>query len=587
MTTPDVALIAPVIKVGGSLLSTLLVNDLIDMRIITGLRLPSRCRLTFLDSGFAVSTGSAFELDTTLSVAAGDGSPLFTGNITGIELDVDRGASNLTVIADDAAFKMTLGNRVRTFTQMTYSTIINQVFTDRGMTANVTATSVVQDYVLQADSDFGFLSEICDRIGYDWWMDPSGIPQFHPMGSDDGSTVPTLRWRDSLWQFSVRASGLHPGQVTVNGWDASSAQSVSSVSGTVTGTPDADLVKPYIAAAPFSSSNAVATGFRMFGAAGDGQGLAASAAALAAAGAVTAEGTCSVNPSVQVGHTVSVQDVGPASGRYPVTEVEHIYASQGFLTRFVAGDRRPTSLVDTLSGGAPSSFRSDALVIGIVTNAGGGSGPAGHVKVRYPSLGAQIDSAWARVVALGAGASRGMTFLPEVNDEVIVGFEGGDVTRPLVLGGLYSSKNTALDYGVAEGEIARRQIVSRLGHVVELGDGTEPADQHIRLTLAGGEHQVDLSKTGLTAKIPAGDPVSISAGDTKIEFDKSGNITISGQKVTIKAVQAVEISGLNVTIKADVKAEMSAAQAKITGSGTAEMSSGGMSSVKGATVMIN
>jgi uncharacterized protein involved in type VI secretion and phage assembly len=253
----------------------------------------------------------------------------------------------------------------------------------------------------------------------------------------------------------------------------------------------------------------------------------------------------------------------------------------------VAGDRVPTGLVDSLSAPVPSSFRQDSLVIGVVTNTGNSDGSPGTVKVKYPALGDTVESAWARVISMGAGASRGMTFIPEVNDEVIVGFEGGDVTRPVVLGGVYSSNNSALDFGVANGKVGKRQIVSRLGHVIELGDGDGEADQRIALTLAGGEHTVDLSKQGLTAKVPSGKPVSISAGEAKIEIDKQGNITISGQKITIKATQDVEISGLNVKTKANVAVEASGTQAKMTGSAQAEVSSGGATSVKGATVMIN
>jgi phage baseplate assembly protein gpV len=295
-----------------------------------------------------------------------------------------------------------------------------------------------------------------------------------------------------------------------------------------------------------------------------------------------------VNAAVQVGHVVQVSDVGPASGKYAVTEVEHSYTARGFLTRFVAGDRVPTGLVDSLAAApVPSSFRQDSLVVGVVTNAGDNNSPKGHVKVKFPALGNEVESAWARVVSMGAGVSRGMTFVPEVNDEVIVGFEGGDVTRPLVLGGVYSSANTALDFGVDQGKVARRQIVSRLGHVIELGDGQGPADQRIALTLAGGEFAVDLSKEGLAAKVPAGKPISITAGEAKFEIDKQGNITISGQKIVIKSNSSVEISGMNIALKSRAKLEGSGMELKMQGTMSADVSSGGATTVKGATVAIN
>jgi phage protein D/phage baseplate assembly protein gpV len=585
-------LLAPVVKADGQELSSIVLDALIDMRVSLGLRLPGRARLTFLDDGFAISASSTFNLGTKVVVADHQQKPLFTGEVTGVELDVEYGAPNMTVIADDAAYKMTLGNKARTFTQQTYSDIVDSIAAEYGLSLNATNTTSMLDYVLQMDSDFGFLCEICDRIGYDWWMDPSGTLQFHPMGAGAVAAAPTLRWSQppglpELRHFSVRASALHPQAVTMHGWDAREMTPITATNREVDGTPDATLVEPYVTASSLSGHSSVQSAFRMFAKMDDGTDLATSAATRAATSAVTAEGISDASEKIAVGSKVTVAEVGPASGTYAITEVEHTYTKQGFLTRFVAGDRVPTALVDSLAAPVASSFRHDSLVIGVVTNMGDDESPKGSVKVRYPALGDQVESAWARVVSMGAGASRGMTFVPEVNDEVLVGFEAGDVSRPVVLGGVYSSANSALDFGVANGTVGKRQIVSRLGHVIELGDGTSPADQRIALTLAGGEFAVDLSKEGLAAKVPSGKPVSISSGDAKFEIDQQGNITLSGQKITIKGTQDVEISGLNVKVKANVGVEASGTTAKVTGSGTAEVSSGGQTSVKGSVVMIN
>lgn len=588
MTAPPVGAIAPMIKADGAELSSIVLDALIDLRVSLGLRLPGRARLTFLDDGFSVSAGTTFKLGTKIVIGVRDGKTLFTGEITGVELDVEHGAPNVTVIADDASYKMTLGNKARTFTKLSYGDVVKKIATELGMSCSVSGPQTPHDYLLQADTNFGFLCEICDRAGFDWWVDSEGKLQFHPMGAN-AAPGPNLEWGSStgMRHFSVRASALHPKDVTVHGWDAGSAKAVTAKNKKVNGTPNATLVKPFVEATSLSSHNEVQSAYRMFSTTSEGAELATSAAALAATSAVTAEGVLHINPDIVVGGNVTVSAVGPASGTYSVTEVEHSYTAQGFLTRFVAGDRTPTGLVDSLSAPVTSSFRQDALVVGVVTNTGNSESPKGSVKVKYPTLGDQVESAWARVVSMGAGASRGMTFVPEVNDEVIVGFEGGDVTRPIVLGGVYSTTNSALDFGVANGKVAKRQIVSRLGHVIELGDGTSPADQRIALTLAGGDFAVDLSKEGLTAKVPQGKPISISAGNSKFEIDTSGNITIAGQKITIKATQDVEISGLNVKTKANLSVEASGVQAKVTGSAQAEVSSGGQTSVKGALVMIN
>src|ERR1700712_2160187 len=65
----------------------------------------------------------------------------------------------------------------------------------------------------------------------------------------------------------------------------------------------------------------------------------------------------------------------------------------------------------------------------------------GRIKVTLPwsadGKGERYD-AWARVATLFAGNNRGSWFMPDVDDEVLVVFEGGDVRRPCVIGGLWN-----------------------------------------------------------------------------------------------------------------------------------------------------
>lgn len=589
MTRAAVGTIAPIVAINGNDLREEVAGALIGMQVSCGLRLPSRVRLEFLDDGFSLSAGGTFAIGHSVTVRVASGDKLFTGEITGVELDVEQGAPNLTVIADDLAYRMTLGNRVATYLNMTFSDVVSKLVSGTGLKKSVTSTSTQQKYILQTDSDFAFVTEIADRLGYDWWVDPEGTFQFHPMGAQSGKT-PELSWSGNgagLRHFAVRASALHPGKVTVNGWNPESNTAMTATNKTPAGTPNAALVTPFLSARSLSSANEVASGQRLYSDRQDGQNMATSLATAALSGAVSAEGVCQVNAAVKVGYRVKISDVGPASGTYSVTEVEHRYGPRGFETRFVAGDRLPTGLVDTLTAPVGSSFRQDALVVGVVTNSGDSNAPKGHVKVKYPTLGDKIESAWARVVSMGAGDSRGVTFLPEVNDEVIVGFEGGDVSRPLVLGGLYSSKHAAQDYGVANGKVSKRQIVSRLGHVIEMGDGEKPGEQNVSIVLAGGEFAIALSKDGLSAKVPKGQPVTIAAGDSKIAFDKQGGVTIEGQKIVLKSHSTVEVSGMNIAVKAKAKLEGSGMELTMQGTTKTDVSSGGPTSIKGAVVKIN
>ena len=90
---------------------------------------------------------------------------------------------------------------------------------------------------------------------------------------------------------------------------------------------------------------------------------------------------------------------------------------------------------------AEANTLATGMMTGLITN---NKDPEkyGRVKVKFPWLSEEDESDWLRVVVPGGGNNRGLLFLPEVNDEVLVGFEQGDINRPYVLGGLWNGQDT-------------------------------------------------------------------------------------------------------------------------------------------------
>ncbi|XYI01023.1 phage baseplate assembly protein V [Sorangium sp. So ce1128] len=103
----------------------------------------------------------------------------------------------------------------------------------------------------------------------------------------------------------------------------------------------------------------------------------------------------------------------------------------------------------------------------------------GRVKVRYPTLG-DIESEWARVLVPYGGAGHGFKAIPEVGDEVVVGFIEGDPKLPIILGSLYSEKNAPplrQDNDV-------RVLESPGNHRITLSDAPRPGG---KITLESGD----------------------------------------------------------------------------------------------------
>ncbi|MDQ3855312.1 MAG: phage baseplate assembly protein V, partial [Chloroflexota bacterium] len=111
------------------------------------------------------------------------------------------------------------------------------------------------------------------------------------------------------------------------------------------------------------------------------------------------------------------------------------------------------------------------MVVGLVTNNQDPDG-LGRVKVKFPWLSDEDESSWARIVTPMAGNDRGLYFLPEVDDEVLVAFEHGDVRFPYVLGALWNGKDKPPESN-DDGRNDQRTIKSRSGHIIRLDDGDE------------------------------------------------------------------------------------------------------------------
>jgi len=589
MTAPS--LLSPTISVDGRELTLEQLSRVTGLNIELGLRIPARAVLRFNDSGYVLSSAGSFSVGKEIKVKVGTGVVLFEGIITGVGLEQAVDRLQLTVVADDASVKLTMGNRIEVYAAMSVADIVSKIAQRRGLTADVDATGGLQPYTLQSDSDFDFLNQLADRVGFDWWAVGKSLKFKKPVATTPVNLVLT----ESLTEFTVKATGLHPSETTVSGWDPAQKKSITGKATAAAATlkPDASLVTGFVSATQIVSASPVVVASESPNTATEAEAMAKGMSQRWTTGAVTARGVGYVNGAIVPGGSVKVSQAGPASGTYFVTLVEHVYTRFGFETRFTAGERRPTSLADTLGTAPTSSFNHLGLLIGIVTqndNTSPGEviGRKGDVKVKFVTAGDQIESQWARVATIGGGKTRGITFMPEIDDEVIVGFEGGDPRRPIVLGGVYNGKDSATEYGVNGGKVASRRITSRKGHVIELKDGDSAADDMVKVDLrGGGTHMITLSDDALDIVVPSGKEFSIMAGDKGISLKADGTLTIKATKIILDAQSDVEINGANVKAKAKAAFEASGAQVSVKGSGTGEVSASGPLTLKGAIVQIN
>ncbi len=183
----------------------------------------------------------------------------------------------------------------------------------------------------------------------------------------------------------------------------------------------------------------------------------------------------------------------------------------------------------TIGSGQQDDGRITGVVIGIVTNNKDPDG-LGRVKLRFPWLSGSTESDWARVATPMAGNGRGLYFLPEVDDEVLVLFERGDVRFPFVIGALWNGKDQA-PAGNGDGKNALRVIKSRSGHLIRFDDSKDAPKIEI----------IDASSSNRIVIDTKTDTVTITAGKNIVLEAPEGDIRLIAKQVLIAASKRADI----------------------------------------------
>jgi uncharacterized protein involved in type VI secretion and phage assembly len=223
----------------------------------------------------------------------------------------------------------------------------------------------------------------------------------------------------------------------------------------------------------------------------------------------------------------------------------------------------------------------------------------GRVKVNFPWLAEQIQeivhirdqdprahSYWARVATLMAGPNRGTFIIPEVDDEVLVAFEHGQLDRPVIVGMLWNKDDMPPRTIDADGKNDIRALRTRSGHQVVFDDSEDKPSILI------------VDKTGNNS-------ILIDSNTNSMEIKVDGDLTIqAGGKITITAKADISVdSSANLSLKATGNGDLettgplsvkSNAKLALDGTGQAELKAAtvsvngsGMAELKGGLVMIN
>jgi phage baseplate assembly protein V len=196
--------------------------------------------------------------------------------------------------------------------------------------------------------------------------------------------------------------------------------------------------------------------------------------------------------------------------------------------------------------------RFTGVAIAIVTNNKDPDG-LGRVKVQLPWLADRVESDWTRVVTAMAGAGRGLYWLPEVDDEVLVAFEHGRPDSLYVLGGLWNGKDKPPESN-ADGKNNVRALKTRSGHVIRLTDAD--GDEKIEIIDKTTKNSIVISAKDKTITIAADADITVKSTNGKlslsgkdVEVNAQGSVKIqAGQSMDVKAQAQLNLKGQMVNI---------------------------------------
>jgi phage protein D/phage baseplate assembly protein gpV len=478
---------------------------------------------------------------------------LIEGEITGIEVKFAKTSeAHLVVRGYDASHRLHRGRFNRSFLNSTDSDIVRRIASEaRIEIGQVDTSGSPHEYVFQENqTNMEFLRERAARIGFELFVQDDKLYFREPKSEASLD----LDWRTDIISFDVRVTSAEQvSSVEVNSWDYTKKELISETVSkedlvTETGNGDGSSIsqefkmkespKMIVVDQPVNSTK-------------EAKQMAQALCNELSGEFATADAKAEGNPKIRPGKVVALKDMGTRySGKYYITETCHRYSNRIYKTDFTVRGLREGSLLSTLP---PKTHLQpgQTLLVGLVTKNKDPEG-WGRVKVKFPTLTMDHESHWARVVGLGAANDRGFYCLPEIDDEVLVGFEHGDIHRPYIVGGVWNGKDKTVEEvnkTVQNGQVRLRTIKTRTGHTIQFVEerlGDSKAGIYIK-TIGG--HQIDINDSEEFIEIKTDGGHSIKMDDNLLEqqieistaFFQSITLNDTTMSISLDAHRAVNI----------------------------------------------
>jgi len=289
------------------------------------------------------------------------------------------------------------------------------------------------------------------------------------------------------------------------------------------------------------------------------------------------------NPGLKVGGVISIQDQlqnGPQPfGEYRITSISHQCNSMGHYTN--SFEAVPVAVLVPPYSNTSVYPRSESQSAIVIDN----KDPEGlkRLKVQFTWQKSSGEvTPWIRMVTPHAGNEKGFYFVPEIGEEVMIDFEGGNAEKPFIIGTRFNSQQKSSFY---DKDNNIKAIQSRSGHLIKLDD--KNGNETITITdKKGNQILIDTENENIT--VSALETMTFNAKNMvmnvgeNIQVNAGKNISASaGENISESAGQSINSNaGANIGLTA--QSSFSA-----TGSQTAALKGGSGVSIGGNNISVN
>jgi Rhs element Vgr protein len=554
-------------------------------------------KITILDGEattgkFDASSSSTFVPGAKIAIECGYDSinkVVFEGIITSQTIRIDEIiGSALEVECRDEAIKMIVGRKSLTFSKKKDSDIITSIIGNyAGLTAKVTATTTtwpeqVQYYV----SDWDYIMARAEING----MIVTTLNGTVTVAAPNASATPVLNvaYGDGLMEFNASLNAISQyGNVKASTWDyktqaIAAMQSANNVPGP--GNISSKKLSEVVGLSDFEVQttapleNADLTNWAK------AQLIKSEYSKIQ--GEAKFQGTSLVNPA----NYITLTGIGDRfSGDHFVSSVTHDLSDGNWLTEASIGlspiwfTEEPDVMAPAAAGLLPGAR---GLFNATVKQMYNDPDSQYRILVTIPLFDANGEGIWARLSNFYSTNGAGVFFLPEVGDEVIVGFLNEDPRYPVILGSLYSSSKLKPFNGLDPNQKnTTKAIVSKSKMYVEFDD-----ENKVFTIATPAKNTIILSEKDKQITIQDQNENSIVMSSSGITIKSNKDINIEAmQKVNIKGTQGVTIASSGGDVATTGVNIKETAQAQFTAKGNlqAEVQGGAQLTLKAAMVMIN